>query len=92
MSASASDPFGGHTLTLPYKNVAELLAEYRARDPDKTAIVDIDQNVSVTYGELEHLVTDIAADLKRRGIAKGDRVVLLSDEVLEKLQIGRAHV
>jgi acyl-coenzyme A synthetase/AMP-(fatty) acid ligase len=87
MIAQMSDPFGGHTLTLPYKTVAELLADYRARHPDKTAIVDIDQGSSITYGELEQLVTDIAADLKRRGVAKGDRVVLLSDEVLEKLLI-----
>jgi acyl-CoA synthetase (AMP-forming)/AMP-acid ligase II len=82
-----SDIFGNHQLALPYRSMADLLAGYRARDPEKIAIVDIDQNVSITFGGLEQIVTDIAADLKRRGVAKGDRVVLLSDECLEKLLI-----
>ena len=36
---------------------------------------------------MDRVVTDIAADLKRRGVGKGDKVVLLSDENLEKLLI-----
>jgi long-chain acyl-CoA synthetase len=82
-----SDPFGNHKLSLPYRTVAELLASYTARDEGKTAIVDIDQGTSISYGDLEAIVTDIGADLKRRGIGKGDRIVLLSDEILEKLLI-----
>ena len=81
------DPFGGHTLALPFRPVADVLAGYAARDPEKLAIVDIDQDRSINYGDLDRIVTDIAADLKRRGIGKGDRIVLLSDEVLEKLLI-----
>jgi len=80
-----SDPFGNQQLAIPFRSVADILAAYRARDPGKMAIVDLDQGNEVTFGELEQLVTDIAADLKQRGIGKGDRVVLLSDEVLEKL-------
>lgn len=80
-------PFGGHSLALPYQTVGEALAAHAARSPEKTAIVDIDQAISITFGELEQIVDDVAADLKRRGIGKGDRVVLLSDEVLEKLLI-----
>jgi acyl-CoA synthetase (AMP-forming)/AMP-acid ligase II len=82
-----ADPFGGHSLTLPYSTVGEALAAHAARDPLKLAILDIDQETSITFGELERIVTDIAADLKQRGIKKGDRVVLLADEVLEKLLI-----
>jgi acyl-CoA synthetase (AMP-forming)/AMP-acid ligase II len=80
-----SDPFGGHKLALPFRSVADLLAAYRERDPGKQAIVDLDQNSRIDFGELDPLVTDIAADLKRRGVKKGDHVVLLANEVLEKL-------
>ena len=38
-------------------------------------------------GALDQVTTDIAADLKRRGVRKGSRVLLLSDENLEKLLI-----
>ncbi len=81
------------TLALPFRPVAELLGEYARRDPAKTAIVDLDQPganggaASINFGDLDQVVTDIAADLKRRGVAKGDRVLLLSDETLEKLLI-----
>ena len=80
-----TNPFGDHDLAIPYRPIAELLAIYAERDPGKTAIVDVDQKKSVNFGELESAVTDIAAGLKRRGVSKGDRVVLLSDELLEKL-------
>jgi acyl-CoA synthetase (AMP-forming)/AMP-acid ligase II len=80
-----SAPFGGHKLALPFRPVAELLNAYRERDPGKPAIVDLDQNSSIDFGELDPLVTDIAADLKRRGVGEGDTVVLLANEVLEKL-------
>jgi acyl-CoA synthetase (AMP-forming)/AMP-acid ligase II len=82
-----SDPFGNHKLSLPYRPVAELLAAFAAREPRKLAIIDIDQRTSISFGDLESIVTDIAAELKRRGIGKGDRIVLLSDEILEKLLI-----
>ena len=80
-----SDIFGDHKLALPFRPIADLLSSYRARDPNKTAIVDLDQGSSISFGDLDQIVTDIAADLKRRGVGKGDRVVLLSDEVLDKL-------
>ena len=34
--------FGDHQLGIPYEPVADLLARYRARDPGKTAIVDLE--------------------------------------------------
>jgi long-chain acyl-CoA synthetase len=79
--------FGNHELGIPYRPVVELCAKYRARDPNKTAIVDLDGDSSITFGELEQLTTAIATDLKRRGVKKADRVLLLSDECLEKLLI-----
>lgn len=80
-----SDPFGGHKLAVPFRSVAESLKTYRLRDPAKGAIVDLDQESSIAFGELDQLVTDIAADLVSRGVGKGDVVVLLAHEVLEKL-------
>lgn len=80
-------PFGDHQLGIPYAPVADLLATYAARDPNKTAIVDLDQDSSISFGALAAITTDIAAHLKDRGIGKGSRVLLLSDENLEKLLI-----
>jgi acyl-CoA synthetase (AMP-forming)/AMP-acid ligase II len=79
--------FGDHQLSIPYEPMAELLAKYAARDPGKTAIVDVDTGTGITFGALNRLTTDIAADLKRRGIRKGGRVLLLSDGNLESLLI-----
>jgi long-chain acyl-CoA synthetase len=80
-----ADVFGNHTLAIPYRPIGELLAAYRARDAAKTAIVDLDQETQITFGALDQAVTDIAIHLKSFGIAKGDRVLLLADETLEKL-------
>jgi acyl-coenzyme A synthetase/AMP-(fatty) acid ligase len=79
--------FGNHQLGIPYQPIAELFAKYKARNPEKTAIVDLDQASSISFGELDQVVTDIAALLKSRGIKKGSRILLLSDECLEKLLI-----
>lgn len=81
------DVFGDHQLGIPYEPVADLLTRYAARDPRKTAIVDLESGASITFGELDRIVTDIGVYLKDRGIGKGSRVLLLSDENLEKLLI-----
>ena len=80
-----ADVFGQHQLAIPFSPIADLFAAYRRRDPEKLAIVDLDQNSAISFGELDEVVTNIAGELKRRGVGKGDRVVLLSDENLEKL-------
>ena len=79
--------FGNHQLGIPYQPIVELFAKYKARDPSKTAIVDLDENSSITFGELDQITIDIGVYLKNRGIKKGSRVLLLSDENLEKLLI-----
>jgi long-chain acyl-CoA synthetase len=80
-------PFGDHQLKIPYEPVAGLLAKYARRDPDKTAIVDLETGASIDFGRLETIAVDIAAYLKSKGIRKGSRVLVLSDECLEKLLI-----
>jgi acyl-coenzyme A synthetase/AMP-(fatty) acid ligase len=82
-----ADAFGGHQLGITYQPIADLFTRFSARDPHKTALVDLDQNSSISFGELDRTVRDIAALLKSRGIEKGSRVLLLSDECLEKLLI-----
>jgi acyl-coenzyme A synthetase/AMP-(fatty) acid ligase len=77
--------FGDHVPGISYRPIAELFAHYRDRDATKTAIVDLDSGASITFGELDRITTDIAALLKSRGVTKGSRVLLLSDESLEKL-------
>lgn len=81
------NPFGDHQLKIPYEPVADLLAKYARRDPNKTAIVDLDGGSSIGFGRLEEIAIDIAAYLKSKGIRKGSRVLVLSDECLEKLLI-----
>lgn len=82
-----TDVFGKHQPKIPYRPIADLLAAYRQRDPDKLAIVDLDQETSISFGGLDAAVTDIAAALRGKGVGKGSRVLLLSDENLEKLLI-----
>ncbi len=79
--------FGDHQLGIAYEPVADLLARYAARDPNKPAIVDVDTNVAITFGELDRLTADIGMFLQGRGVGKAGRVLLLSDENLEKLLI-----
>jgi acyl-CoA synthetase (AMP-forming)/AMP-acid ligase II len=82
-----SGPFGDHQLAIPYQPVAELLAKYAKRDPDKAAIVDLETGTPINFGQLDRVAVDIAADLKRRGVKKGSRILLLSDGNLEMLLI-----
>ena len=70
---------------LPFETTRALLIKYKDRHPDKTAIHDLDQEKKITWGELHDLANRMASFLAERGIEKGDRVALLSDETLEKL-------
>src|SRR5215212_5469999 len=80
-------PFGDHQLKIPYEPVADLLAKYARRDPAKTAIVDLESSTAIDFGQLDRVAISIAAYLKSKGIGKGSRVLVLSDECLEKLLI-----
>ncbi len=82
-----SDVFAGHELALPFRSVADLLDDYATRDPEKVAIVDLDAGTRITFGELRDGANRAAAGLRDLGVGPGDRVLLLSDECLEKLVI-----
>ena len=75
-------------LAIPFESTRAILAKWRDRDPDKTAIVDLDQDErSITWGRLAIEADRIAQFLKDKGVKPGDKVALLSDEVIEKLII-----
>ncbi len=82
-----SGAFGDHPLAIPYQPVAELLAKYAKRDPNKTAIVDLETGTTIDFGQLNRIAIDIATYFKSRGIKKGSRILLLSDGNLEMLLI-----
>ena len=79
------DPFGGHRLAIPFRSIAESLALFRSRDPQRIAITDIDQKTGITFEQLDLITAAISADLRGRGVRRADTVVLLANEVLEKL-------
>ena len=72
---------------LEFESTLSLLRKYNDRHPDKAAIVDLEQDKSITFSELFDETNRIAHFLKDRGIGKGDKVAVLSDENLEKLII-----
>ena len=75
-------------LAIPFESVRSILAKWRDRDPDKVAIVDLDQgDKSITWGDLANQADKVAQFLKDRGVKPGDKVALLSDELIEKLII-----
>ncbi|MYZ47108.1 class I adenylate-forming enzyme family protein [Propylenella binzhouense] len=79
--------FGDHQLDIPFQSIADLLAKYAVRDPMKRAIVDLDQGKEIAFGKLKSVADDIAGHLNALGVGKGDKVLLLSDECVEKLLI-----
>lgn len=83
--AIMTNVFGDHAPSIPYRPIAELLAQYRDRNPAKAAIIDLESGSTITFGQLDRVTTEISLLLKARGLAKGSRVLLLSDESLEKL-------
>jgi len=80
-----SNAFGDHVLSIPYRPVADLFAQYRDRDPVKPAIIDVESGSVITFGQLDRVTAEIAALLKTRGVTNGSRVLLLAEDNLEKL-------
>ncbi len=65
-------------------NLSTLLDDFR-RHPGETAVVRHKGNrrLLTTYGELAHMAGCFAAELERRGIGQGDRVLLWADNGAE---------
>jgi long-chain acyl-CoA synthetase len=68
-----------------YRSVGELLETYRKRDPAKIALVGVDRDKRITFGELAVAVDGIAVQLAQLGVRKGARVVLLAESSIEKI-------
>ena len=83
--STMTSTFGTHFRKFRTARSRNCFAMYRDRDAGKTAIVDLDAETAISFGELDRITTDIAAFLKVHGVRKGSRVLLLSDECLEKL-------
>ena len=87
LSGMITAPGAEHDLSIPFATVRTLLRKYRDRDPDKTALVDLDQGKSITFGRIHDEANRIARRLDAMGIGKGDMIAVLSDERLEKLML-----
>lgn len=72
-------------LEVPFRPIGALLRDYASRHPDKIALYDLDRSVTVDFRTLNDVVNRAAATLAAKGVRPGDKVVILSDECLEKL-------
>ena len=72
-------------LEIPFRTLSAAFADYALRHPHKTAIHSIDQNRSLDFAELQHLVDRTATRLAGAGVGRGDRVAILCGECIEKL-------
>ncbi len=66
-----------------YKSIRTVLAEVARRVPDKLYVHCIDQDKSITYGELHRLANRMARYLGNKGIGANDRVLVLSENSVE---------
>ena len=68
-----------------YRTVADLLDAHARRDPDKVAVVDVDDDKHISFSDLAAAVDAIARQLTSMGMRKGSRVVLLAENSIEKI-------
>ncbi len=68
-----------HDLATPLLH--DFLLASAKRLPDKVALVA--KKERTTYGDLDRLSSNLAAYLEKRGVARGDRVVVFGDNTLE---------
>ena len=61
-------------LPLPQRSMADLFEQSAERNPDRDAIRYFDEKIS--YGELNDLADRFATLLSRRGVEKGDRIAV----------------
>ena len=82
-----SSSFEQPHLATPFQSIKDILSTYRGRHPDKIALHDLDNQKSISWGQLHDWANRVARYLNSLGIKKGDRIGLLSDEGLEKMII-----
>lgn len=85
--ARARHKFEQPLLDKPFQSIRSVLNDYKERHPDKIALFDLDQDKSITWGQLHRWANLVASYLESQGIRRGDRIGLLSDESLEKMII-----
>ncbi len=83
--AGGTEPGAKHDYAIPFQPVSALLTKYRDRDAAKLSLYDLDQEKGITWGRLHEAANRCANWLVAKGVNKGDRVAILSDERLEKL-------
>src|SRR3989441_1736390 len=68
-----------------FTNLGDLIP--RDRDLDKIAIIDLGGRLAreVSYGQLDSMANDVARALSARGLARGERVAILSANRAEYL-------
>jgi long-chain acyl-CoA synthetase len=70
-----------------YQTVGALLDGYRARVPHKAAIIDVDRDVTIRFGELADVVDSLGRQLLLHGARAGARIMLAGSEGPEKLML-----
>ena len=73
--------------TKSYRPIGAIIAERAARHPDKTYVHSIEQDKSLTYGDLHRLGNRMAGYLGDRGLAANDRVFMLSENSVEFMAV-----
>lgn len=80
-----NEEFDPPALEVPFRPIGAVLRDFASRHPSKTALFDLDRSVAVDFQTLNDIVNRAAAILAAKGVRPGDKVVILSDECLEKL-------
>ncbi|MEX2453855.1 MAG: class I adenylate-forming enzyme family protein [Rhodospirillaceae bacterium] len=78
-------PVDPQALEIPFRTVGAALVDFARRHPDKTAIRNVDRDVTLDFSTLLNLVEDAAARMAALGVRRGSRVAVLSGECVEKL-------
>ena len=67
-----------------YRGVAALLRAHAARTPDKPFLTSIDEGRSLSFAETSALAARLARRFAERGVARGDRILVLCGNGLDQ--------
>ena len=70
-----------------YRSFHDIVAGHAAQTPDRVYVHCIDQDKSLTYGQLHGLSNRMARFFQRAGLGANDRVLLLADNAVENLAV-----